>query len=264
MKPNDIRTWRPRLWTDYVGEANRRPVRRLQSAVKRREPPRALAFIAPYGAAKTSLARHLIASFCCENVSSTGDPCRMCWECMHQGREHNGMGYQLSHWELDCAQFAHRSEVRQTVQTIESEDDAAVFWDEFHRLRDGSAQPMLLKPSEDFHGIWIIAMTDDQYRQMDGQLFERFRKVWLATPTDSELVEFFIRRAPEWGVTASDGIIQLMVDRTQRSFRSCLDLLAAGAENDNRVLDRDTLEEFLTLGQPDDDSFPQLFGIADE
>ena len=264
MKPNAIRTWRPPIFDDYIGAANSRPVRRLQQAAIRREPPRPLLLIGPYGASKTSLARHLIASFCCENPSPHGDPCHKCHECARQGAEHNGEGLSYAHWELDCTRYLHRNEVRQVIQEIDTSQDVAVFWDEFSRLRAKSAQPLLLKPSEDIHGIWIVAMTSDHYRTMDAQLFERFRKVWLTIPTADEMVAFFKKKATDWGVIASEEIIRLMVDRTQRSFRSCLDLLAAGAENEGRLLDRDTLEEFFTLDQTDTESFTQLFGDPEE
>ena len=163
------------------------------------------------------------------------------------------MGSAFSHWELDCTAFTDRTEIRQVLHQIQEADHVAVFWDEFQRLRVKSAQSMLLKPSEDTRGLWIVAMTDDQYHQMDPQLFERYRKVWLAIPTAVEMADFLQAKAREWSVTVQREIIDLMVDVTQRSFRSCLNLLAAGAENPDRVLDRATLEEFLSLDRSDDD-----------
>ena len=264
MKPNEIRMWRPRRWQDFVGAANRRTVERLQRAVIRREPPRPMLFIGPYGSAKTSLARHLIASICCENPSAGGDPCCVCRECVYQGSEHNGMGAKFAHWELDCTRFSDRAEVRQTVLAILAEERVAVFWDEFQRLRVKSAQALLLKPSEDIRGLWMLAMTDDQYRRMDPQLFERFRKVWLTTPTVAETVSFFVGKTIEWQIGASEEIVALMVAATQRSFRSCLDLLAAGAENHDRTLDQKTLEEFLSLDPALNDTPPAFVGIGEQ
>ena len=262
MTPNDIKTWRPRAWSDFVGAANHRKVRRLQQAAIRREPPGQLALIGPHGTGKTSLARHTTASFCCENPTGDGAPCCSCWECEYQGIEHNGMGYKYAHWELDCSQFTDRNEIRKTIHGIQDTQvgqNVAVFCDEFHNLHVNGAQSMLLKPSEDVHGTWIVAMTDEHYRSMDDALFERFRKVWLTIPTASEMVDFFAKKVLQWKVHATEDILRLMVTETQCSFRTCLDIVAAAAENDDRVLDRETLEEFLTLNPPDTNGDLHLF-----
>jgi replication-associated recombination protein RarA len=264
MTPNEIKTYRPPTWNAFLGAANRPLIQRLQRAAIRREPPRPLLVVAPYGAGKTSLARHLTAAFCCERPSTSGDPCHKCGECERQGPEHNGEGDAFVHWELDCTRYTDVSEVRKVIQTIEDESKVAVIWDEFARLSVESAQALLLKPTEDVRGIWIVATTVDHYRRMDAQLFERFRKIWLTIPTVNELVDGFMLLLPTFGVLASRDMIELMVRGTQSSFRSCLDILAAAAENENRTLDLATLEEFLSLDQCSADASPRLFGSMEE
>jgi replication-associated recombination protein RarA len=264
MTPNEIKTWRPPTWSDFLGAANRPLIQRLQRAAIRREPPRPLLVVAPYGVGKTSLARHLMAAFCCEHPLASGDPCHECWECTHHGSEHNGEGYAFAHWELDCTRYTDVSGVRKVIQEIEAESKVAVFWDEFARLRVESAQALLLKPTEDVRGIWIVATTEDHYRRMDAQLFERFRKIWLTIPTVNELVDGFMLLLPTFGVLTSRDMIERMVRGTQRSFRSCLDILAAAAENENRTLDLATLEEFLSLDQRGADASPRLFSSMEE
>lgn len=82
----DLRDWRPKLWSDFIGESNQRQIEPLRRECLLGIRPKPLLLTGAVGSAKTSLARHLIASYCCPNASlGDGNPCGRCSECRSQG-----------------------------------------------------------------------------------------------------------------------------------------------------------------------------------
>lgn len=246
------RLWRPRTFGEIIGRANTRSVRRLQQAARERSLVITL-ILGPYGCAKTSLARLLMASFCCQAPDpQTADPCQRCEGCLRQGPGYNGEFHTCRHWEIDCTGNIGRKEVANVLMQARQEDPVAIFFDELPRLSEQSAQSPLLTFTHDLRqGLFLAAAAyggtaeQPELPRVLPPLFERMRKVYLSLPEVEEMVSFFRRMTPQWQVQTEDSLLREMVMRTGRSFRSCLDVLDAAACNDPPVLDRDTLDEFL-------------------
>lgn len=248
MKTKDIHLWRPSQWDEFIGAVNKPHVTRLQKCAIRRRLPSPLLLIGPYGCSKTTLARHAINAFCCERPSASGDPCHSCFECKTQGPDYNGMGREYVHWELDSSQYVDLADIVAIVRSIRAEPSpVAVFWDEFQELKPRGGAGALRKAIEDVKGLWIISTTDEHVQSFDPHLFERLDKVWLSIPTADELVAFFRTKSNEWDIKASDDILRLMVTTTNRSFRTCLKIMAAAAQELDHKLDREILELSLDL-----------------
>lgn len=247
---NEIKFWRPQTWSDFIGTQNSGCIERLQRSVATHTPPPPLLLVGPYGCAKTALARHIIKAHCCPHVTENGNPCNApgCEACIRQGPDYNGEGDVYEHYEFDCTRFTAKADVVERLRYVLSAHRPAVFWDEFGAL-NANAMKLLLTAVNDFSGIFIAAMTDEDLakRTIPPPLFDRLRKVYLTIPTSGELVDFFITKAAGWGVAVDEATVRLMVNASQRSFRTCLDILQAARENTPPILDRDTLEEFLTI-----------------
>lgn len=258
MTPEQIRCYRAHTWDEFIGAENAPSFRRLQAAAMRGEPPPPLLLVAPYGSVKTTLARHLMRAFGCPfRDPRTGDPCQECEECQRIGPDFAGEGKLYARWEIDCTRISSKAEVLDYLALMGEEGERlAVFWDEFHRLADRQGADALLKFTEDFtkrcKGLWIIAITDDEFERIRGPLFERFRKVWLVTPTAEEMVAYFCRLAPRLEVNAPPALIRELVIRSARSFRTCFDVLAAAKEDPCGTLTAAILDEFLprVTGKP--------------
>ena len=201
--------------------------------------------IGPYGCAKTVIAEYFVKACCCPHADPQGNPCDECIECLNQGPEHNGEGLRYRHYFFDCTRITTRQELREKLYLVEEEDEVTVIWDEFGKLANRRLMDMLLGTATRFRGLFVATTTDEDFRRLPAPLFERFRKVWLAIPSEDEMVAFLESKAGEWGIDASRDLVQRMVRGTQRSFRTCLDIMQAASENSPPVLDLPTIREFV-------------------
>ena len=247
MNPATIRSWRPSRFADVVGEKNRRTIRRLQRQVLEGNLASPMLVVSPYGYGKTSLVRLLLLALNChQRDPNTADPCLRCPQCECSGRAYNGFGHPFRRVEIDCGQI-DRCELVDLCQEFLLDRAAALFLDELHRLEAVRTQEALLKFVEDFPGRFICAVMQDRLHEVIPPLRERMQMIWLVPPTEEEMVEFFLRKcSAEWQLEAPERLVRLMVERSNRSFRICQRVLGAAAENDGRILDLETLEEFLT------------------
>jgi replication-associated recombination protein RarA len=245
-----IEPWRPPTGDDFVGAKNRPRVERLHRGAIARSLPLLLLLIGPYGCAKTSLARFIIKVYRCLRRTADGNPCHHCDHCDRQGTLFNGDGYGFPQYEFDCQNKEDRAELQLALRQIRSSDEPiALFLDQLEGLSE-SALNALLTFLHDFKGVFIAAITDHDFKKMNKKipaLCERLHKVPLFLPETKEMVEFFQEKAktPQWGITADEEMLRVMVKASKRSFRTCLKILQAAHDNDPPVLDRPTIEEFL-------------------
>jgi DNA polymerase III gamma/tau subunit len=247
MTPERIRSWRPSRFADIVGAENRRTIRRLQKELLEGSLASPMLVVSPYGYGKTSLVRLLLLALnCSQRDPNTADPCLRCPQCECSGPAYCGFGHPFRRVEIDCAQI-DRGELIDLCKELLFDRAAALFLDELHHLEAVRSQEALLKFVEDFPGRFIGAVMEDRLHEVIPPLRERMQKIWLVPPTKEEMVEFFLRKCSgDWQLEAPERLVRLMVERSNRSFRDCQRVLGAAAENDGRILDLETLEEFLT------------------
>jgi len=262
---NETKTWCPENWFEFIGDKNRRPVGRLQRCAIVHRLPLLVLLIGAYGCAKTTLARFLVKAYRCLNATADGSPCHTCDDCTRQGPDYNGDGMVYQQYEYDCHRYATPKKLQPILERIEQDDRPIVFLDQLEGLTE-KALRLLLTFLNNFKGVFIAAIATDDFQKLKravrtmpalAPVFERMRKVYLHIPEVDEMVALFKSKAPEWGVIADDeAMLRLMVTASQRSFRTCLDILQAAEEDDPPVLDRATIEEFLTLDDavPDEDA----------
>jgi DNA polymerase III gamma/tau subunit len=244
----DIRDWRPKLWSDFIGESNQRQIEPLRRECLLGIRPKPLLLTGSVGSAKTSLARHLIASYCCPNANlGDGNPCGRCSECQSQGPDFNGDGSRFRHYEIDCTGLVTRADICEWLEVCFSDERVACFWDEAHRLSDNDKIELLLKPVERFRGLFILAMTNDRLATINAAMLDRLRVIRLSQPTLNEFVNFLESKAPAWNITTSHAVLRQLARNKSQSFRACLDVLQLAVHVNGGTLDMAFLERACAM-----------------
>lgn len=251
MQRNEISTWRPKSSRDILGEANRRRVKREMADLQAGKWAGPLAIVGPYGTAKTSCCRLLAQSACCPNIQRDGEPCGTCRGCISQNPDYNGDRHKYRHWEIDCAKITRKRLTTFCTQIV-ADEDALVFLDEMPNLPDAGTQKVLLKFTEDFRGVLLLAVTVNSPSELLDKhlippLCERLRQLRLKRPPEQELVQFLVNMARTRNIQAAQEDIRLLVRATQGSFRKCLQALAH-AEQEG-LLSRTMIGDVLNLDQ---------------
>lgn len=269
MEP--ISQWRPARFADVIGAANAPAVRRLQEAARHRRPIKGI-LVGPFGTVKTSIARLLMRSYVCTSPDPTSaDPCGRCRHCREAVPELNGEPLNYLHWEIDCTQPGiDRAYVGRIVAAVRGDHlhvPPFLFADEIHRLSERSAQEALLKFVEDLRdGVFIAAVMTDATagcpRKVLPALFDRLTPYRFAVPTAEELVAGLRPRLAAWGVIATADSVPYLIDRSDRSFRTCLRIVEDARLCNGGRLDREWVDR--TLGSEANDPAASAEPFADD
>ena len=246
MNAETIRSWRPSRFADVVGEKNRRTIRRLQRQVLEGNLASPMLLVSPYGFGKTSLVRLLLLALNCrQRDPTTADPCLNCDQCQCSGPRYNGFGHPFRRVEVDCTHL-DRPELVELCREFLHDRDVALFLDEPPSSRGcplaGSAPQVRGRFSRSIHRLGDAGSS----RRSDPAVAGTGADGLARTSSRGGDGRVFPGQV-QWGVATrgAEHLVRLMVKRSNRSFRMCLRVLGAAAENDGRILDLDTLEEFL-------------------
>ncbi|MBA4066674.1 MAG: hypothetical protein C0501_23805 [Isosphaera sp.] len=254
MTPNEIRNWQPRRFSEVIGTANRPAVERLQRAARNRDVLTPL-LVGPFGTAKTSLARLVLQSYCCERPDPiTADPCGSCGGCLGCCPEKNGSGAPLQHWVFDCGEGVGKDEVVGFVRAYQFHDKNAVLFDEIGELPAPAQKALRRYLSPLRGGLFVATLTlDGTADRLVKSVIDRLDPVALFKPTADELVAFLETLAGEAGVQMEQGAVHDLVTRLSGSFRQCLQELADSARRTDRTLRWPAVGAFT----PDPESDPE-------
>jgi hypothetical protein len=252
---NEIRAWRPKERSDFIGAKNHRQDDRWNLNAIARRLPCMLLLIAPQCCGNSERARYIKKVYCCSDRTADGTPCHKCEGCVRQGPQFNEDAPVCTQYEIDCYEYDSKAKLMPLLVRIRNVEKPAVFFDHLDAL-NGETLSLMLSFLDRFKGVFIAAVTDVAFREMQrqvpttpavSQLLDRLTLVYLYAPESEEIVTFLKAKAPEWGVTADEEMLRLLVTASGCSFRRCLDVLQAAHDNTPPVLDRATIEEFLTL-----------------
>ncbi|MCA9028862.1 MAG: AAA family ATPase [Planctomycetaceae bacterium] len=247
MDPDQIRNWRPSRFSEVVGADNQRRIRRLQRKLLKGRLPTPLMLVGVYGYGKTSLARLLLKSLCCEHRNPvTADPCSDCQWCRCFGKIYNGYGQPYRRCECDCTTL-NRTQLIEVLDEHRFEDDVALFMDEFHHLHEKRSQEAMLKFVEDFDGLLITAIMEDRLEEVIPPLRERFEVIRMSPPEEHEMVEFFTMMSDAWKVRTKHDVLHFMVKESGKSFRFGIKAHAAAADEPDRTLTESLIQDLLGI-----------------
>ncbi|MBC8356537.1 MAG: AAA family ATPase [Planctomycetes bacterium] len=255
---DSVKHWRPSTFSEIIGARNRRTVQRLQRAAIQRQPLAGI-LLGQYGSAKTSLAQLLMKSYVCQRPGAeTGNPCGTCPHCRSVRSDYNGESHTFQHWEIDCSQPLTREDIGQLVEEARSSIwPPFIILDEFHRLSKRSAQDVLLKFAEGLqHGVLLaIAMTDSDRpgawsTQIRPALLDRLKRYYLALPEPNEMASLLWGKMQSWNIDSTAEALSELVDRSQCSFRTCLNILDEARNVNGGVLDIELIDEILPPCRP--------------
>lgn len=247
MDSNTIRKWRPTKFSELVGAVNHRRLGRLQQSLLKGSLPSPLLLVGVYGYGKTSVARLLLKSLCCQRRDpKTADPCNDCHWCLCFGKFYQGYGEPYRRYEYDCTSLG-RGELVEVLNEHRFESDAALFMDEFHHLHERASQEPMLKFVEDFDGLLVGAIMEDRLKEVIPPLRERFEMIHISPPSESETVDFFIKMGDEWNVHVVKPVVQFMVKESGHSFRFGIKAYAAAAAESDRTLTKALIQDLLGM-----------------
>lgn len=247
MNGNEIRNFRPQKFNEVAGQLNQQRLIRIQDQLLTGHIPSALLIVGIYGYCKTSIARLIFRSLDCRNRDPiTADPCGRCSDCRCCGNFYQGYGTPYRRFEYDCTTIG-RPELIGIMNEHIFDNDAAIFLDEMHHLHEKFSQEPLLKFVEDFRGVLIAAVMQDRLTELIPPLRERFDVLQLTPPTEEEIVNYFVHRTAEWQIVAPLELIRYMVNQSGLSFRVCLRILGAAADQDGRSLTMRLINEMLNI-----------------
>jgi DNA polymerase-3 subunit gamma/tau len=154
------RKWRPRVFTDVIGQEHVN--RTLQNSVLKKQIAHAYLLTGTRGVGKTTIARIFAKAIRCENLTADGNPCLECSAC--KSIDENSS---LDYLEIDGASNTGVDNIRELIENVQylpsSGEHKVYVIDEVHML-SVNAFNALLKTLEEppAHVVFIFATTDPQ------------------------------------------------------------------------------------------------------
>ncbi len=250
------RKWRPRTFTDVVGQAE--IVRALANALTQDRMAHAYLFSGPRGVGKTTSARLLAAGINCRAAAGpTPNPCGTCESCVEvlEGRSIDAL-------EIDGATHGKVDQARDLIEIVgyaPVRDRRKVFIiDEVHAISAAAFQALLKTLEEPpAHAVFILATTERH--KIPATILSRCQRFDFRRLTDAEVADRLaeIARREGYAVDAAEkpapwvepAALAALAAAATGSLRDGLSLLdQAVAQTGGRVTQADVA---LLLGSPD-------------
>jgi DNA polymerase III subunit gamma/tau len=226
------RKWRPRLFTDLIGQEA--VARTLTNAITEGRVAPAYLLTGPRGVGKTSTARLLARALNCEK-GPTVEPCGACASC----REILARGDSLDVHEIDGASNRKIENARELIETVRYAPQRDRFRiaiiDEVHMLTT-EAFNALLKTLEEPPPYARFILASTELHKIPPTIVSRCQRFRFRSLTSAEIAQHLGKVAAQEEIRVTPGALAMLASAAEGSLRDGLSLLdqawtlAAGGE----------------------------------
>jgi len=211
--------YRPKKIADLVGQD---AAKTFLSKIDADSVPHTIIFYGPSGTGKTTAARLLAKKIHCENPTSDGDVCGVCYGC--QSVEN---GTTLDYMEIDATSSGGVNDIRELkdrlLLTTLSGKPRIVYIDEAHNLSKQAFDALLKILEEESSNIFVLATTEQQ--KVPKTIRTRSFEVSFLPATKEDIVALVKRVAVEEGYSIDDKVLGMIAFIAEGSYRRALVLL---------------------------------------
>ncbi len=214
------RVWRPKTFSDMVGQKN--IVRILRSQVQSGRIAHAYLFCGSRGTGKTSTARIMARAINCEQPVN-GDPCGVCPACQMLLSDQS-----FDVFEMDAASNSRVEEIRELLEKVDYPPQYVKYKvyiiDEVHMLSN-SAFNALLKMLEEppSYMVFILATTEPQ--KLPATILSRCQRFDFGRFSEADLISRLQEVVEGTGTTAEEGALALIAQAAEGGMRDALSIL---------------------------------------
>lgn len=214
------RVWRPRKFSDMVGQEN--IVRTLLNQVSAGRIAHAYLFCGSRGTGKTSAAKIMSRAINCENPQG-GDPCGECASCKMIESDTS-----FDVYEMDAASNSRVEEIRELLEKVDYPPQFGRYKvyiiDEVHMLSN-SAFNALLKTLEEppEYMVFILATTEPQ--KLPATILSRCQRYDFGRFTETQIAGHLEKVARQTGVSVQPEALALIARAAEGGMRDALSIL---------------------------------------
>lgn len=213
------RTWRPKTFSDMVGQKH--VVRTLKNQAQRGHVAHAYIFSGSRGTGKTSAARILAMAINCKNPDH-GDPCLMCEACQNLMNDTT-----LDVIEMDAASNSSVNEIRDMLEKVNYPPQFVNYKvyiiDEVHMLSN-AAFNALLKTLEEPPKYMVFILATTEMQKIPSTILSRCQRFDFGRIQEADIISR-LRVALDGNQKADDEALQLIAFSADGSMRDAWSLM---------------------------------------
>ncbi|NLA54118.1 MAG: DNA polymerase III subunit gamma/tau, partial [Clostridiales bacterium] len=213
------RTWRPKTFSDMVGQEH--VVRTLKNQAQRGHIAHAYIFSGSRGTGKTSAARILAMAINCQNPDH-GDPCLACEACQNLMNDTT-----LDVIEMDAASNSSVNEIRDMLEKVNYPPQFVTYKvyiiDEVHMLSN-AAFNALLKTLEEPPKYMVFILATTEMQKIPSTILSRCQRFEFGRIQEADIISR-LRVALDGNQKADDEALQLIAFSADGSMRDAWSLM---------------------------------------
>lgn len=229
--------YRPKNFTDVVGQDFVKKV--LANSCRTQTFHHGYIFFGFHGIGKTTLARIFAEAVNCTNITSEGNPCHTCPNCLSFDN-----GKMIDVVEIDAASYTGVDNIREIIEHAKFTPTQGRFKvyivDEVHMLSKGAFNALLKTLEEPpKHVIFLLATTE--IHKVPDTILSRVIRFDLTKIGEKDILGLLIQICKEQEIDFEQSALEIIVHRARGSIRDALTMLEK-CIIDKKVTEQDTVD----------------------